>query len=252
MGTRGTVTAGVSGSIGGSINVEWTQSHERGNGYSDINIKVIYKGTTPYGGTYYCASSGQIKVNGETVYGWLQDNNVPIPDSGTHLAAEKTVRVFHTGVTAIAITIDGGHGWNSTYGSLSIDWPTTSEQVTLEAIPQRHTLSLAVGTGGTLTVTRDGAALTSGAEIFDGEILTVTGTVSTGRTMKLTINGSAISGVATITVTGDINVVLTTGWLGTARIGEKRYIIYVGTGTGKQRIRGLIGPPGGGKGTPTI
>ena len=252
MGARGTVTAGVSGSIGGSINVEWAQNYERGNGYSDINIKVIYKGTTPYGGTYYCASSGQIKVNGETVYGWLQDQNVPIPDSGTYLAAEKTVRVFHTGVTAIAITIDGGHGWNSTYSGNSIDWSTMTKQVTLEAIPQRHTLSLTVGAGGTLAVTRDGTALASGTEIFDGEILTVTGTVSTGRTMQLTLNGSVISSGATTTVWGDISVVLATGWMGTARIGEKRYIIYVGTGTGKQRIRGLIGPPGGGKGTPTI
>lgn len=72
------------------------------------------------------------------------------------------------------------------------------------AAGNRHTLTITQDEDTTVTVTRNGATLTSGAKIADGDVLTISVTGGT-----ITVNGSSFTSGNTHTVNGDVAVVST-------------------------------------------
>lgn len=81
-----------------------------------------------------------------------------------------------------------------------------SEVITPDTTFPAHTLTITKASGTTVTVTRNGTALNTGASIFGGDVLTIT--VSGGT---VTVNGASFTSGNTYTVTGDVTVVSTAG-----------------------------------------
>ena len=71
-------------------------------------------------------------------------------------------------------------------------------------------LSISAGDGSTITVKRGGEALSHGAVIYYGDVLTISFSVSTGYNLSThTVNGSSFTSGGTHTVSGNVSIVAT-------------------------------------------
>ena len=137
-----------------------------------------------------------------------------------------------TGVQTCALPI---YWTNTSVSSASFFFPEKSETLSIYAIPQAHTLTISAGTGATVTVTRTSSplgmgtgVLSSGAAIYDGDVLRITAAIGSGWELSgLTVNGSAISSGGSVTVSGNVSVVATAKQLGLAYIGGAKYLCYI-------------------------
>lgn len=94
---------------------------------------------------------------------------------------------------------------------------TVSGNVTIVATATRISYTLTLKTDGhcALTVERSGEALSDGATIYHGDVLTVTFAASSGYKLKTaTLNGEAITSPASHTVTGAVAIIIVTSPLG--------------------------------------
>lgn len=238
IGASGTITDTVSSTGGGAtlqLIVEWRQEYTPGGKYSDLHVIAKLVQVAPEGeiaGTFFASQTGGVYVGDEqskiitwtgmtTSAGFLYQGYVGWQDEGT-------VRINHRDSTDVVIGYIGCGWWNRTAAGLSVSFQDKSETVTLQAIPQPNTLTISAGSHTSVTVTKDGTALGSGAEIYAGDVLTVTGNADSGYRLVLTVNGAEFTSGGTFTVTGDVTVAATAKALGLAYIGGEKYQIYIG------------------------
>ena len=94
---------------------------------------------------------------------------------------------------------------------------TVSGNVTIVATATRISYSLTLTTDGhcALTVERSGEALSDGATIYHGDVLTITFAASSGYKLKAaTLNGGAITSPASHTVDSAVAIIIVTSALG--------------------------------------
>lgn len=100
--------------------------------------------------------------------------------------------------------------WGNNSGGYSQDYCTintsANHSVTLTYATSR-TLTISAGTGSGISVKRNGTALSNGATIYDGDVLTITFSASTGYNLSVhTVNGSTFTSGNTHTVSANVTV----------------------------------------------
>lgn len=221
------------------LEITWVQEYTPGNNYSDIKIsaKIRRSGGNATGGTWFAWQDGGISVNGTQVIHWYEKST---SGSWTYAGAtvslgSGSVRVYHTGSTTVSLATTAVDWTNTSVSSASFFFPEKSETLSLHAIPQPHTLTISAGAGTTVTVNRTSSpmgagtgVLSSGAAIYDGDVLQVSVAVGSGWELSgLTVNGSAISSGGSVTVSGNVAVVATAKQLGLGYIGGAKYLCYI-------------------------
>ena len=124
---------------------------------------------------------------------------------------------------------------------------TVSGNVTVKstATVKTYTLSISAGDGSTITVKRTNSPvgggstgnLSNGATIYHSDVLTITTSANAGHEIKTqTCNGSAFKSGDSVTVTGSVTIITSTGMMGLVHIdngsGFEMYLIYIDNGTG--------------------
>lgn len=164
---------------------------------------------------YFALGYKTKKTNGDEVYVWRYKGQFSIPDS-THTTENDGTdangqEITFTGIStthkftslggkpAKAINVDVALGLADV--STFFDEVTTPDD--LEAVTP-FTLTITQDEGTTVSVTRNGVALSSGANINEGDVLTIGVTGGT-----ITVNGEDFTSGNTHTVTGNVAVVST-------------------------------------------
>lgn len=216
IGASGQIAVDSSGTynLNATLTIAWRQEYEPGGSYSDIIIETsIVRSATPdysLGGTWYTGATGSITVNGTAAISWELNSDSGGWTSPGDVGWQKTgtVRVEHTDSIDVEIAFSGMSWFNYSYRASTFSLAAKSETVTLEAVLQPYTLTVSAGSNTSVTVTRDGTALTSGADIYAGDVLKITATASAGYWLRtLTVNGESFSSGGTVTVAGDVTVV---------------------------------------------
>lgn len=109
---------------------------------------------------------------------------------------------------------------------------TGAVSVAASATRLSYTLSFSADGGSTVTVKRNGSALSSGSTIYYGDALVITAAAKSGYEIKTaTINGAAFTSPKSLSVTGNVTVVVTSSALGFAYIRRSGvwtpYLIYI-------------------------
>lgn len=106
-------------------------------------------------------------------------------------------------------------------GSLTV---TGAVSVQSTAARLAYTLTISADANSTVTVTRSGSILVSGDTIYYGDTLSVTAAAKSGyEVASATVNGQAFTGSKSVSVTGNVVVVVTSSALGFA------YLYHSGT-----------------------
>lgn len=210
------------GSGGGTADytlvIDWRQEYSPGNNYSDVYLsaRIDRSGGSATGGTWFAWQDGGISVNGTQVIHWYEKST-----SGSWAYAgasvgigSGSVRVYHTGATTVPLSTTAVDWNNTSVSSASFFFPAKSETLALHAIPQPNTLTISAGAGTTVTVNRtaspmglDAGVLSSGAAIFAGDVLQITGSPQTGYNLTgLTVNGEPFSSGGSFTASGNVTV----------------------------------------------
>lgn len=212
-GASGSFTStGTSYNVGDvTMTVWWTQKYNAGDTYSTVEIYAeLTRGASggAAGGTWYCNGDGGILVDGYQAVGWTKNQTGVWTNAGqTGWSGSGSVRVNHTVAKSIDIQIQSVFWQNGSYYNSSFTIPAKTQAVTLQAIPQAHTLTISQGTGSWVSVSRGGNTLSNGATIYDGDVLTITGGANTGYNFGgLTVDGSAFTSGNTKSVSGNVSV----------------------------------------------
>ena len=230
-GASGQITVGITGGVGGALVVAWVQKYDAGATYSSVEVTVKFTRTgSAYDGTFWSNGDGAVKVNGEEIWRWVSEQtSIPIPDTtGEYTVAQKTIRVTHTGETAVPVQIDGNSCFIHSSYIDGCAWKATSGTITLQGIRKKYLLTIGQQEGVQVTVTRNGVQLQSGAEILDGEVLAVTYTIGEGYEAEVTANGKEVSSGEKITVAANVAIIATAQLAGCVYIGDGRYQVYIG------------------------
>lgn len=230
-GASGKITVGITGGVGGSLVVVWVQRYEVGAAYSSVDVTVKFTRTgSAYDGTFWSNTNGAVRVNGEEIWRWVSEQtSIPIPETtGEHTVAQKTIQVTHTGAIAVPVQIDGNSCFNHSQYIDSCEWKATTETITLQEIRKKFLLTISRQEGTQVTVTRDGVQLQSGADILDGEVLTVSYTLAEGYEGEVTVNGREVASGTKITVNANVAIIATARLAGCVHIGDGRYQVYIG------------------------
>lgn len=117
-----------------------------------------------------------------------------------------------------------GHDSTNTYLTINATWATTME-ITLEGTYKARKLTMEIGAGVNLTATKNSAALSSGATVYDGDIIVVVFSAKSGyRNPQCTVSGiGALSSGGSFTVSADHTIVATAeiGSVGSIKISGK-------------------------------
>ena len=200
------------------LDITWQQEYTPGNNYSDVKVsaKIRRSGGSAQGGTWYAWSDGGISVNGSRVISWYEKTTTgSFPYSGdTQNLGSGSVRVYHTNATSVTLESTAIDWENTSYSSASFSFAAKSETLSLQAVPQPFTLTLSAGTGANIGVNRTSSPtgqgtgwLSSGAAIYAGDVLQITGSADTGYAFGgLTVNGTGFSSGGSVTVSGNVTV----------------------------------------------
>lgn len=163
---------------------------------------------------YFAIGYKTKKTNGDEVYVWRYKGTFNVPDQtntaendGTDANGQEIVytgistthKFSKTGKGAKALNVDLGK--NLANVSAFFDEVVTPD--TLEA-KTAYTLTITQDDDTTVTVTRNGVSLASGAQIFAGDILVISVTGGT-----ITVNSSAFTSGNPMLVSGNVTVVST-------------------------------------------
>lgn len=222
------------------LEISWEQEYTPGNNYSDIKIsaKIRRSGGSATGGTWFAWEDGGISVNGTQLIHWYSRST---SGSWTYAGASVgigsgSVRVYHTDAVTVPLATTAVNWNNTSVSSASFFFPAKTETLSLNAIPQPHTLTISAVAGTTVTVNRTSSpmgagtgVISSGAAIYDGDVLRVSVAVGSGWELSgLTANGAAIANGGTLTVSGDVTIAATGKQLGLCYIGGTKYLCYIG------------------------
>ena len=148
------------------------------------------------------ASSGSVNVSQSQ-----NGNNITIST-----AVGQTITVSHGTGTSKQIILTFSGDINAHYYHTHPDESTT---VTVASATARS-LSISAGDGAGVTVSRTSSpwattgGLSSGATVYDGDVLTISFSVSTGYNLSThTVNGSSFANGGTHTVSGNVDIVAT-------------------------------------------
>ena len=156
----------------------------------DENTGALIEGPRDF--KYFALGYKTQKTNGDEVYVWRYKGTFNVPDQtnatqndGTDANGQEIVytgistthKFTKTGKGAKALNVDLGK--NLANVSTFFDEVTTPD--TLQA-KTAYTLTITQASNTTLTVKRNGTALTTGASVYEGDILTIT---VTGGTVKV-------------------------------------------------------------------
>lgn len=177
-----------------------------------------------YGGYFFLMDTALITCNGSTLLSgggsggstmdycvyFLKDEDrwFDLIDSVTGETAKWTVTVDHAanGQATASFSVRA-RLWYSR--SISMSFSDRTGSLPLD-VTRQFALTVNAGTGSTVTVTRNGTALASGAVISYGDVLTVSFAAQTGYTLTAhTLNGLSFSSGSTHTVTGAVTVAAT-------------------------------------------
>lgn len=193
-----TVTPQFSGTAGGTHPlVSGTVKYKIGSGAQQTLWD--FSQTTP-GGTYpYAAvfesSFGDMKLSATS----LSPTTYPTSKAISNVAHDDAGNVT---VTFYAANVQTTIGFSPTISG--------NQAKTFPGTPRTYTLTISEGTGSTVTVKRGNDTLSSGATITYGDTLTVTAAAQSGYALaSFTINGTAKTSPATVTVTGAVSVAAT-------------------------------------------
>lgn len=223
-------STGTSYNIGDvTMTVWWTQKYNAGDTYSTVEIYAeLTRGSTggAAGGTWYCNGDGGILVDGSQAVGWTKNQTGAWTNAGqTGWSGSGSVRVNHTAAKSIDIQIQSVFWQNGSYYNSSFTIPAKTQAVTLQAIPQAHTLTISQGSGSWVSVSRGGSSLSNGATIYDGDTLTISGGANTGYNFGgLTVDGSSFTSGNTKSVSGNVSV--------SASASVKSFTLTLSAGTG--------------------
>lgn len=168
------------------------------------------------------------------LYAVWTNGSVTLP---TPTRAGYTFNGWYTAATGGTKIGNGGASYTPTAGiTLHAQWTRINYKLTLTKSD----------TGVTVSVTRNGTALANNATIYYGDSLTVTYTVTAGyEILTHTINGSNFTSPATVSVTGNTEVVVTVKTSAHMYIGDgtnwAAYQIYIGNGSGWDLYQAYIG-----------
>lgn len=182
-----------------------------------IGLQVKFTGNATWMWPYMF-SQGVISVNGSSAltldYTYSVSNptakdtwyNVLKNGSATLLTREIT----HAADGKASVTVGlSGVQMNYAYGSSNYYISLTGSYSETVSLNQTRTfkLTISAGTGSTITVTRGGSALTNGATVTYGDVLTISFAAKTGYTLGAhTVNGATFTSGNTHTVTGAVSV----------------------------------------------
>lgn len=166
---------------------------------------------------YFALGYKTQKTNGDEVYVWRYKGSFNIPDQtnitqndGTDANGQEIVytgistthKFTKTGKGAKALNVDVAKGLADV--STFFDSVTTPDTLQPVSPASSYTLSITQAENTTVTVTRGGTALSDGASLASGDVLTITVTGGT-----VTVNGTAFTSGDTFNVTGNVAVVST-------------------------------------------
>lgn len=137
------------------------------------------------------------------------------------------------------------HGSGNYYLTINSSW-ATSMSITLSGTYQAKTLTISKGAGTTLTVTKNGSTLSSGATVYTGDVITVSFSVNTGYTgISCTVSGvGSISSGGTFTVSANHTI--------TTSASVKSYSLSISSDTGSNVVVNRTSSPLQGASTGTI
>lgn len=168
------------------------------------------------------------------LYAVWTNGSVTLP---TPTRAGYTFNGWYTAATGGTKIGNGGASYTPTAAiTLHAQWTRINYKLTLTKSD----------TGVTVSVTRNGTALSNNATIYYGDSLTVTYTVTAGyEILTHTINGSNFTSPATVSVTGNTEVVVTVKTSAHVYIGDgtnwTAYQIYIGNGSSWDLYQAYIG-----------
>lgn len=163
---------------------------------------------------YFALGYKTKKTNGDEVFVWRYKGTFNIPDQTnstendstdangqelTYTGISTTHKFTKTGKGAKALVVDTSKGLADV--SDFFEDVTTPDTLTGNTA---YTLSITQATDTTVTVTRNGRALSSGANIYQGDVLTISVTGGT-----VTVNGSSFISGDMHVVSGNVSVVST-------------------------------------------
>ena len=163
---------------------------------------------------YFAIGYKTKKTNGDEVYVWRYKGTFNIPevthhteDDGTDATGQEltftgistTHKFSKTGKGSKALNVDLGKN----LADVSTFFDTVTTPDTLVAKTQ-YTLTINAAEGTTVTVKRNGIALSNGAAIHEGDVLTISVTGGT-----ITVNSEAFTSGNTHTVEGNVTVAST-------------------------------------------
>ena len=215
-----------------------------GNG---ITNPASQNASSTFNGWATSASGSKVYDNSQSVKNLTTTNNgtvnlyavwtngsVTLP---TPTRAGYTFNGWYTAATGGTKIGNGGASYTPTAAiTLHAQWTRINYKLTLTKSD----------TGVTVSVTRNGTALSNNATIYYGDSLTVTYTVTAGyEILTHTINGSNFTSPATVSVTGNTEVVVTVKTSAHVYIGDgtnwTAYQIYIGNGSGWDLYQAYIG-----------
>lgn len=212
---------GGDGSASGTSAVAYTLTKKQGSGTS-LSVTVY---SSPF------RSAGENISNGGMIF-----------------AGEKLMAVFsaQAGYQNVQCKVSGVGAINSG-GTFTVSGDTT---LTTSAVKIPYTLSYQVGKGVVLTITRNGAALSSGETIYYGDTLIISFAAQTGyEVASAALNGKEIESPSSYTVTGDTTIVIDSSLLSSAWLCIdgvfKRYFINIFIQGAWRRCREKIFSGGG-------
>lgn len=166
---------------------------------------VLGEGTLTYGGTTFTFPG-----SGYSIPTPAKDTWYTLQYGGSDAVWTKTVNHSDSGSASITLSLSG---IRLLYSSDKLYYITLggTNSVTVDLSQNRtFTLSVSAGTGSTITVKKNGAALANGASITYGDVLTVTFSANSGYNLAThTLNGSTFTSGNTHTVTGNVAVAST-------------------------------------------
>ena len=178
----------------------------------DANKGAFIEGPRDF--KYFAIGYKTKKTNGDEVYVWRYKGTFNVPsqtnhteDDGTDANGQEVVftgistthKFSATGKGAKALNVDVAKG----LADVSQFFDTVTTPDTLQAITG-YTLSITQAAGTTVKVTRNGVKISSGAQIFEDDILVISVTGGT-----ITVNGSSWTSGDPLRVTANVTVVST-------------------------------------------
>lgn len=163
---------------------------------------------------YFALGYKTKKTNGDEVYVWRYKGTFNIPDQTNSTENDSTdangQELVYTGISTTHKFSKTGKGAKALNVDLGKDLADVTEFFNTVTTPDTlvaktaYALTITEDGGTTVTVTRNGVTLETGAQIFDGDILIVSVTGGT-----ITVNSEAFTSGNPLLVSGDVTVVST-------------------------------------------